>query len=807
MGEYHFAAVSHRTVYTWQFSSDGSRRSVSALDDKGEEAGGYDGVYENNSNELNSSSKASASPSASRGRERMFDVESTNFSSAQPPETFRMVGESIKDIVTAVALSDRFLVVGRKTGTITRYVLPHLSPENTYKVAAEPYNIALNCTSSKLSVIDKNGVFSVIDLEARSSATTDSVAEGKDESPAGVGTYFGKKLNVERRDVWDVKWAEDNEEMVAVMEKTKLVIFRGETAEEPVVSSGYLARFRDLEVRAVLLDELTAHPDPPNKACVVDHESRLLREAREEIISTGTSGGYAYIEKNPHPRLWRLLANKSLEDLDLSTAERAFVHCKDYHGIQLIKQLKTMPDKMKARAEVAVYMGKYDEAESIYREIDRKDLAIKFRKRIGDHMRVVQLLQTGGGNDKLIKSAWDRIGQYFTDRFKWRKAVQYFQLSRNVDKLAECYYRLENFVELAKLRHEIADGTPLLSNLAKQFECVGMYDEAVDCFVRSGDTKAAVDCCVKLNRWDTAIELAERYDYPQVEGLLTKYAIGLTTKGRHLEAVELYRRANRPTEAALLIGEIADKAANEDVRPTLAKKLHVLAALEIERHRKKTMDLATQATLNAGPGGGTAAQTTMATLETLMMTTLDTQGGGGGTTQTGNKKASKAFGNAWRGAAAYHYYMLAHRQLYDGKIDAAMKTSIKLCEYDDILEPRDIFSLLCVTSFKNKFFGICSKAFVKLETLDVMDTKDFDDIQTLAVKIFVNNTPTDPSPLPEPYMKCLELGKTFKACTVSGRAILDSESITCKRCRHPLLEHERGPDRTTCPLCHHQALD
>ena len=36
---------------------------------------------------------------------------------------------------------------------------------------------------------------------------------------------------------------------------------------------------------------------------------------------------------------------------------------------------------------------------------------------------------------------------------------------------------------------------------------------------------------------------------------------------------------------------------------------------------------------------------------------------GGGAT---NKKMSKAFGNAWRGAAAYHYYMLALKQFYDG---------------------------------------------------------------------------------------------------------------------------------------------
>ena len=59
---------------------------------------------------------------------------------------------------------------------------------------------------------------------------------------------------------------------------------------------------------------------------------------------------YTYADKNPHPRLWKLLANAALEELDLVVAEKAFVRCGDYYGVQLVKQLGAMPDKMKARA-------------------------------------------------------------------------------------------------------------------------------------------------------------------------------------------------------------------------------------------------------------------------------------------------------------------------------------------------------------------------------------------------------------------------------------------------------------------------
>lgn len=98
-----------------------------------------------------------------------------------------------------------------------------------------------------------------------------------------------------------------------------------------------------------------------------------------------------------------------------------------------------------------------------------------------------------------------------------------------------------------------------------------------------------------------------------------------------------------------------------------------------------------------------------------------------------------------------------------------MKTCIKLCEYDDILEARDIYRLLCLTSLRNKFYSICSKAFVKLETLAMISEDERDEIQTLAVKIFVNHSPVDPTALPDVYMKCLDMGKTYKACVITGR--------------------------------------
>jgi len=41
--------------------------------------------------------------------------------------------------------------------------------------------------------------------------------------------------------------------------------------------------------------------------------------------------------------------------------------------------------------------------------------------------------------------------------------------------------------------------------------------------------------------------------------------------------------------------------------------------------------------------------------------------------------------------------------------------------YDDVVDPQDVYSLLGLTAFYNGFFGQCSKAFTRLESLTNID--------------------------------------------------------------------------------------
>ena len=68
----------------------------------------------------------------------------------------------------------------------------------------------------------------------------------------------------------------------------------------------------------------------------------------------------------------RLLAESALEVLNLKMADQAFVRCKDYQGIEFVKRLGNLQSETMKQAEVAAYFRRFDKAEQMYLDMDRR---------------------------------------------------------------------------------------------------------------------------------------------------------------------------------------------------------------------------------------------------------------------------------------------------------------------------------------------------------------------------------------------------------------------------------------------------
>jgi len=144
----------------------------------------------------------------------------------------------------------------------------------------------MNCDSTKFSIIDINGILSFYDL----------TVSGEGAAP-GQGTH----LTTERKEVWSIVWSTDNPGLCALMEKNRLFVLRDFEPEEPVLSAGYLCDFTDLEVKAVLLDDVLKDPEEIKniKDMFVEYEAKTLRETRDLLTTVSLKEAVDFVEKNP----------------------------------------------------------------------------------------------------------------------------------------------------------------------------------------------------------------------------------------------------------------------------------------------------------------------------------------------------------------------------------------------------------------------------------------------------------------------------------------------------------------------------
>ena len=140
-----------------------------------------------------------------------------------------------------------------------------------------------------------------------------------------------------------------------------------------------------------------------------------------------------------------------------------------------------------------------------------------------------------------------------------------------------------------------------------------MSEYAVKAHLKAGNVREAIDCCVLLNQWNQAIELAEKNNFVQIEALLSRYASVLIEENKTIDAIMLYRKANRNTEAAKILNKIAKDIGKSQANPLLMKKIYVMAALEVDSYKKRVIEAQITGTGN-----------TVRTLDSLITSDINT---------------------------------------------------------------------------------------------------------------------------------------------------------------------------------------
>lgn len=251
----------------------------------------------------------------------------------------------------------------------------------------------------------------------------------------------------------------------------------------------------------------------------------------------------------------------------------------------------------------------------------------------------------------------------------------------------------------------------ILFSCPHRLASVGMCDQAVNAYLKQGDVKSAVNTCVTLKQWGQAVELAQKYKMPQISALLEKHAAQLLQEGRLPEAIELQRKAGRFLDAARLMMKLAEGEVAKRSDLLRIKKVYVLAGLLVEDH--------------------------------LLMQSKITGGNRASIVAALQPEDALLLEQVWHRASAYHFMMLTQRQLRSGLMHSAVLTALRLRDFEDVLDVEDIYTLLALASCADRSFGTCSKAFIKLESLESIPEHRRMEYEELAVNIFSKHEPHD----------------------------------------------------------------
>lgn len=503
--------------------------------------------------------------------------------------------ETLSEYVATVCCTHDSFYVVTSSGRAKRIMLPHMNVESELSFADKPNNVYPNKDSSRLAVINGENVLSFYTKEA-------------DKDP--------EKVEYEKKEVWAFMWARDSPTQCCYIDKYRLHVMIDWVVTHLINIDSYLGDFYEMKIMTVDIETIvnrfdSDHPEAISK-CFFEVEIPSLVSIKKLLSEREYDQAFTEIDGYKQGYLWEIAAEQALLNMDFDRAEMAFVENNNYAGLKFCQRLQSMENKLLQKAEIYGFFKKYEESRETLLRAERKDLAVNLMTKIGDYQGLEQAISKGDWDQALLNKSYRILANYYKDCLNWKKAGHYFNLCDEQDEIIDCHFMNKNTTELSDLVVQVSD-PEILVNIGEKLEALNCIESAAKAYEKSGDPKRGIDTCIVNNYWGAGVELAERNNLPQIDSLITKYAKVLLEKNRKLEAIELFRKANRNPEAASMLNTLAKELIDRNLSPLLIKKLFVLAGMEVTNYQKRLTD----ATLTGGA-------TTQRTLDTLITSDINT---------------------------------------------------------------------------------------------------------------------------------------------------------------------------------------
>ena len=349
--------------------------------------------------------------------------------------------------------------------------------------------------------------------------------------------------------------------------------------------------------------------------------------------------------------------------------------------------------------------------------------------------------------------------------------------------------------------------------MANQFETYGLFEESVKCNLKLQNYKKAIDICISMNKWDLFAQIEERENLFENDAVVNDYAEILLKANKKMELVDFYIKTHRHYLSYKTLLQIAEDFWKMRYDPLFIKKIYVFAALEMDIYNPKRHISTESSSIKESEKDLTNNNldtNSYLQISNAMQIQYNPITGLMNGCSVHLSLTHKILNNIWKGAEAFHFYILCQRQLYNKEYKSALKTSLRLVLYEKELETENVYKLIALSALFCSAFKICSRAISILEGIKKGK------MMKLALEIFSKNEPVNKEEdfygcpnekcegeISEYDIYCSKCGTSFDGCVISGESIITKHYFKCKLCRHKSLKQEAFKKSIkNCPLCH-----
>ena len=702
-----------------------------------------------------------------------------------------------KNQICNIFLLNNNLYVGLDNGVINKYNLYLLAFERKIKIDENIKYFGLSPFEKYLWCINDNEYLSIYDLENEKH----------------------NKLDYYQKETWDIKWCKKNEEdevkedtlEFVILQKNRLFFINNLQIEgEMQKCPDYLATYVDNEVTAVKIEKLNNDRNNDffeGKDYLVKYENKVLREFNEILEdeeNPDLKEAFDYAIKHPCNSFFSSITKKALEKMDFDTAQKTMLQMSDFEGLEFLKNVKNIEDEDIKKAEILQYNSNFDEASKKYNKMNRSDLNLAMQMKLGKWDKVTDIMSKNNNKDENLKIAYNNYADELFERKEYDKAEENYKKAGNIQGLTNIYFAKEEYSKAANMIEKIPQDDKFLEEVGDKFSGLGMCEEAAIAYIKHGNINKAMETYVSNNKWAEAIELSRKNDFLNMEQLTNKFSKEFIKSGRKLELIELYKKANMRNEVNKYLIEIACDMKKIKISPLIIKKIYVLASLELEKYKLYINDSQINNDDNIHESNNDELMNKEKTNKNY------------GKFKYSSKDIDRILFNQWKGAEAFHYYMLCQVQLHNRKYKEACKTSMRLTLYEKELGVEQVYKLVALCTYLNRCYKYCSEALSILQNLDKINISKKVKYKELAETIYFKYGIKN---IGEKYLKCpnegckqliseysiycKSCGINFSGCVLSGTTIFDNHYFKCKQCHHKTKKSEfKKNPINNCPLCH-----